>query len=279
MRAQLAVIGDECGFTWEEQIANTAALGLQGIEIRSVGGRSLGEHSRREVDAMVRSLDRTGLAVVALDSPVGAAAIGDTTLADDLAMMERWLEFACLFGAPSVRVMSYGPGESDERAWYAEVTRRLLALRDMAGRYGLRLVHENCVGWGGRDPESARQLMQDVGGEQLAFLMDTGNGVWYGYDSLAMAEAVLPYIRHLHVKDAYTHEGVAVPCLPGRGRGRVADTLALVMGRYPDLTLSLEPHLLVQPHLGIRCEDGAALKKSVAECLESLTDLTEEVLL
>lgn len=278
MSARLAVIGDECGFTWAEQIANAEALGLHGIEIRAVGGRSLGDHSLQEIAAMLRSLDRTGLAVVALDSPVGAGSLGDTTLAEDLTTMESWLELACLFGAPSVRVMSYHPGPLGEKAWPAEAARRLLALRDLAGRYGVLLVHENCVGWGGRDPESARQFMRDVSGEHLAYLLDTGNGVWYGYDSVAMAEAVLPYVRHLHVKDAYTHEGAAVPCLPGRGQGRVADTLALVLERYPDLTLSLEPHLLVQPHLGIQCDDGAALKSSVAECLDSLTALAGEVL-
>lgn len=62
-----------------------------------------------------------------------------------------------------------------------------------------------------------------------------------------------------------------MPCLPGEGRARVADTLALVLSEYPEMTLSLEPHLLVQPHLGIQCEDGEALYKSVAACIEGLT--------
>ena len=59
------------------------------------------------------------------------------------------------------------------------------------------------------------------------------------------------------------------------GSGRVADTLAVVLDAYPEMTLSLEPHLLVQPHLGIRCEDARALRDSVASCVRSLEDLLE----
>ncbi|WP_329098469.1 sugar phosphate isomerase/epimerase family protein [Streptomyces sp. NBC_01439] len=270
-RDRLSVIGDECGFTWEQQIANTEALGLKSIELRSVAGRSLGAYAWPETEDMARSLADAGLSVVALDSPVGAGSIAATTLEEDLATAERWLELACLFGTPSVRVMSYGRAELTDEAWQAESVRRLLALRDLAKAYDRRLLHENCVGWGGRDAASAELFMREAGDEHLAFLMDTGNGVWYGYDSVEMAGAVLPYVRHVHIKDARLREGEAVPCLPGEGRARVADTLALVLSEYPEMTLSLEPHLLVQPHLGIQCEDGEALYKSVAACIEGLT--------
>ena len=274
-RERLAVIGDECGFTWPEQVANARDLGLNSIELRSVGGRSLGELPQGEVDALAKAIADTGLAVVALDSPVGAGRITDTTLEEDLATAERWLELAGRLGAPSVRVMSYAQGELPAQAWHAETVRRLLALRELAARHGSRFLHENCVGWGGRDAESARLLMDEVGDEHLAFLMDTGNGVWYGYDSVDMAEAALPHVRHVHIKDAHPRESGAEPCLPGMGSGRVADTLAVVLGAYPDMPLSLEPHLLVQPHLGIRCEDAEALRQSVGACIRSLEHLME----
>ncbi|MEU5365731.1 sugar phosphate isomerase/epimerase family protein [Streptomyces sp. NPDC005925] len=274
-RERLAVIGDECGFTWQDQVATVQALEMRSIELRHVGGRSLGETGQDEVDALGRALVDAGVGVVALDSPVGAGRITDTTLAEDLATAERWLELAGRLGAPSVRVMSYGQGDLEPEAWHAETVRRLLALRELAARHGRRFLHENCVGWGGRDAESARRLMAEVGDEHLAFLMDTGNGVWYGYDSVAMTEAVLPYVRHVHIKDAHPRPDGAEPCLPGLGSGRVADSLALVLDAHPDMTLSLEPHLLVQPHLGITCRDAGALRHSVAACVRSLADLLD----
>ncbi len=271
---RLGVIGDECGFTFQEQISNAEALGLAGIEFRSIAGRSLGEYSWRDIDAMAGSLQNSDLDVVALDSPIGTGRLGDTTLEDDVAKTELWLEMACRLGAPSVRVMSYVRGEADDVAWHDEVVRRLLALRELAARYDRVLLHENCAGWGGRDAESARRLMDEVGGEHLGFLMDTGNGVWYGYDTVEMAEAILPFIRHVHIKDARLQEGdhvaTAVPCLPGMGVGRVRDTLAVVLDAYPDMTMSFEPHLLVQPHLGIQCDDGEALKAAVGACMDNL---------
>lgn len=274
-RDRLTVIGDECGFTWQDQIATVRALGMRSIELRHVGGRSLGALGRDEVDALGKALGDAGVGVVALDSPVGAGRITDTTLDEDLATVEHWLELAGRLDAPSVRVMSYAQGGLEPGAWHDETVRRLLALRELAACHGRRLLHENCVGWGGRDAESARRLMAEVGDEHLAFLMDTGNGVWYGYDSVAMAEAVLPYVRHVHIKDAHPRPDGAEPCLPGLGSGRVADSLALVLDAYPGMTLSLEPHLLVQPHLGIRCEDARALRDSVAACVRSLEDLMD----
>jgi sugar phosphate isomerase/epimerase len=276
-RDRLAVIGDECGHTWQEQVANARSLGLSGIELRSVAARSLGELPQAEIDAMARGIADAGLRVVALDSPVAAGRIDATTLDEDLATAERWLELACRFDTPSVRVMSYAQGALPQDEWHAETVRRLLALSELAARYGRRLLHENCVGWGGRDSASARRLMDEAGGEHLGFLMDTGNGVWYGYDSVDMAEAVLPHIRHVHIKDAEPRRDGAEPCLPGRGSGRVADTLATVLRAWPDMTLSLEPHLLVQPHLGITCEDGEALRESVAACVRSLETLLDTV--
>jgi L-ribulose-5-phosphate 3-epimerase len=248
----LAGIGDEAAPDLPGQLAALAAAGLGAIELRTVDGVALADLDDTGFAAVAAALSDVG--VVCLDSRIGNWARPVTTPFEaDLAELAVLARRCATLGCRFVRVMSYPNAGLPEREWRRRVVARLCVLVEHADRAGVVLLHENCAGWAGDSAERTLDLLDAVPG--LGVLFDTGNGVAHGYDGYAMLTALAGHVTHVHVKDAVPGPRYT---LPGTGDARVADCLRVLVDNGYRGALSLEPHLGVLPHDGMRHTPGAA---------------------
>ncbi|WP_369200349.1 sugar phosphate isomerase/epimerase family protein [Streptomyces sp. PU-14G] len=255
-----AGIGDEAAPDLEGQIAAIRELGWRRIELRTVERTALGDLAPRAVRALAHRLRSADLQVICLASRIGNWARPVTTpFETDLAELETLLDQCAVLDCRFVRVMSYPNDGLAEGEWAREVIDRLGRLARRAETAGVTLLHENCAGWAGEDAARVLRLLRETDSPALRLLFDTGNGVPYGYDAGALLRQILPYVEHVHIKDARTTpQGSTDYVLPGDGEARVADCLrTLLEGGYRG-AFSLEPHLSAQPHAGVSADASAA---------------------
>lgn len=251
--ARLGGIGDEAAPDLAGQIAVLTELGWGGLELRSVDGVPVGELAAD--DAAVATLAATvrarGLTVPCVDSRIGnwAGTIA-SPFADDLAELDAVARVAREVGARYVRVMSYPTDGRPEPEWAAEVLLRFRALTDRAAELDVVLVHENCSGWAGTSAANARTLLEAVDSPHLRAVFDVGNPVAHGYDGLAYLAEVLPWVVHVHVKDAVADGEDVRFVAPGTGQARVSECLDLLEKAGYSGMFSAEPHVAVLPHTG-----------------------------
>ncbi|HEU5129224.1 MAG TPA: sugar phosphate isomerase/epimerase family protein [Glycomyces sp.] len=272
--ARVCGIGDEAAASLTGQIAVHRDLGLTGLEVRTVGGKGLHELTEAEFAAAAAELDASGLAVPAVDTPIGSWAV---TVGSDFAAECRILATAAArslaLGCDRLRVMSYPGDGRDEADWRREALRRVRELTVRAADSGVTLLHENCQGWGGRSARHTLELLEAAPGLRLVF--DIGNGLAYGYEATAFLAAVIDHVDHVHVKDGETVGGEAVFGPPGDGEVDLHGCLDLLDRAGYDGWLSLEPHVAHIPHLRA---SGAPedLERGYRACALAFLDLLAE---
>jgi sugar phosphate isomerase/epimerase len=270
---RLAGIGDEAGTSLAEQIEAHRRLGWSEIELRNVDGVALADLTDAAFDHLVEELDQAGLRVVCVDSRIANWArpiTGDFGI--DIDELEQLGKRCAALGTRYVRVMSYPNDGLEDTEWGARARLRLGLLAAQAESVGLVLVHENCAGWAGTDAAKARRLVTEVNSPALRLLFDIGNGIAYGYKAYDMLSVLLPWVEHVHVKDARPVDGEAVYTLPGEGDCRVADCMQLLLDNGYTGTWTIEPHIQVRPHEGLSevGEDGLAAYVEYGRALERL---------
>ncbi|MGN7456997.1 sugar phosphate isomerase/epimerase family protein [Paenibacillus pasadenensis] len=249
----LSGIGDEASSSLEEQARVHAELGWTELELRSADGAAFADWDDALTGKARRLLSGAGLKASIADSRIGNwERTISTPYERELEELERCAERLLRLGGWGLRVMSWPNDGLSESDWEKSVLERMDRLAEQAGRCGVTLLHENCAGWAGCDPERALRLVETVGRPSLRLLVDTGNGIAYRYSAPDYLRRALPYVEHVHVKDGRLENGKAMYTLPGRGDAGVAECLGLLLDAGYTGLLAIEPHLHVVPHLGER---------------------------
>lgn len=258
-RDRVTGLPDEAASDLSRQLAVHRELRWDTMELRSVGGQAVGALGTDELDRLAGRLQDAGVTVPAIASRIGNWASDiDNAFEPDLHEFERLAAFGARVGTRMIRVMSYGNVAATDDAWRDEVVRRLRLLAARASAAGLKIVHENCAGWGGRSVAHMIALAEAIQGPGFGVLFDIGNGPSHGYDSLEMLRAVLPHVAHVHVKDArLSDDGQASFTMPGEGDCEVAACIDLLERSGYGGLYAIEPHLRLIPHLGISNLDGS----------------------
>lgn len=274
---RLTGIGDEASADLEGQIAAVRALGWSALELRTVNGTAMADLAPAAFRGLVGRLRDARVDVVCLASRIGNWARPVTgSFGDDLAELETLAQQCAALRCPYVRIMSYPNDGLTEAEWARRVLDRMSRLTRLAEQAGITLVHENCAGWASDRADRMVRLVEDTGSPALRLLFDTGNGVPHGYDACELLKKVLPYVAHVHVKDAVRAGGETVYTLPGEGRAGVAACLRLLRESGYSGWLSLEPHLAVRPHEGLRAQgDASSLFVRAGQRLRRLLDEDE----
>lgn len=244
-----AGIGDEAAADVAGQVAAVTALGWPGIELRTVAGIPLAALSPRGFTELADAVSAAGLRVVCVDSGIGnwsrpATGPFDDDLAELSVLARRCVTLGCRF----VRIMSWPNDGLADEDWRRTVLARTRRLAGQAEQAGLTLLHENCAGWAGVSADRALELLDSVDSPALRLLFDVGNGIEYRYRALDLLRDLVPYVAHVHVKDAVRTPGGVRYTLPGRGDCEVADCLRLLAAGGYRGALSIEPHLATRPH-------------------------------
>lgn len=236
----LSAFADEYSDSFEEQLQGLNKLGISHIEIRHVNKKNISKLTKEEVLEVKELLDRYGIKVSAIGSPLGKIKL-DGDMDAHIETAKRVFEYANILGAKFVRMFSfYAPTGKDITDMKDEVFSALTRMLDAAREYGVILCHENEAKIYGDIPARCRELLDTF--PDLMCVFDMGNYVLEGVDPYPEAYRLQKdRIAYFHIKDALA-AGAIVP--PGCGEAKIAQILA-EHKEYADsdFFVSLEPHL------------------------------------
>ena len=243
----LSAFADEISPNPDEQIAVLQQCGIRHIELRSIHKTNVLDLNDLQVSEFKSLLDKHGFKLSAIGSPIGKVPI-DEPFPPHLKRLQRAFDLAKLFGTPNIRIFSYylpqNGGEWDD--YRREVLDRMWDKARLAGKHGVRLIHENEHRIFGDSPERVRDLMETVveqlDGPSFAAVYDPANYVFCGYDPWEGWQQTKEWTVHFHIKD--WSAGEKHGCLAGTGQGRIADVMSDAVAMNYDGFATLEPHLL-----------------------------------
>lgn len=236
----LSAFADEYANSFEEQLSGLCKLGISHIEIRHVDKKNISKLTKDEVLEAKRLLDKYGIKVSAIGSPLGKIKL-DGDLDGHFETAKRVFEYANILGAKYVRMFSfYAPAGKSIVDMKNEVFSALERMISLAKEYGVILCHENEAKIYGDIPARCRELLDAF--PDLMCVYDMGNYVLEGVDPYPEVYRLQKErIAYFHIKDALS-AGAIVP--PGCGEAKIAEILAEhKRAAGGDFFVSLEPHL------------------------------------
>lgn len=236
----LSAFADEYADSFEEQLSGLCKLGISHIEIRHVDKKNISKLTKDEVLEAKRLLDKYGIKVSAIGSPLGKIKL-DGDLDGHFETAKRVFEYANILGAKYVRMFSfYAPAGKSIVDMKNEVFSALERMIALAKEYGVILCHENEAKIYGDIPARCRELLDAF--PDLMCVFDMGNYVLEGVDPYPEAYLLQKErIAYFHIKDALS-AGAIVP--PGCGEAKIAEILSEhKRAADSDFFVSLEPHL------------------------------------
>ncbi|MFC8921236.1 sugar phosphate isomerase/epimerase family protein [Cellulosimicrobium sp. NPDC057127] len=238
----LSGFADEISPDLATQCEVAAGLGLRYVEVRSAWEINVLDLDDDQLGRAARLLDRHGLRVSSIGSPIGKISVEDD-FAPHLARMRHAADVARRLGAPYVRIFSFWvPEGAAPEAHRDVVLRRMAALADVARSAGVVLLHENEKGIYGDTPGRCLDLVESVGSPHLRLAWDAANFVQVGVRPFTDGYRLLrPHLEYVQIKDATAATGEVVPA--GRGDGEVVETVRALRADGFDGFFSLEPHL------------------------------------
>lgn len=237
----LSAFADEYCDSFAGQLEFLGREGIGYIEIRGVNGKNISTLSDDEVKQCKSELDKAGIKVSSMGSPLGKYPIEDDINAH-LDTAKRVFEFANIFGTKLCRVFSfYMPKDKNPEDYKEKVYENLEKLISLSEEYGVSLCHENEWGIYGQSPEKCLELIKHFDG-RFHTVFDMGNYVLDGYKPWKENyENIKNSIKYFHVKDALA-AGAIVPA--GCGEANIKEILSdFASTSKEDFFVSIEPHL------------------------------------
>src|SRR5690349_13803610 len=177
----LTGIGDEAGNTLSAQIAAARELGWRHLEMRGVEVPGFAKANFHDIpdkafELAVAQLQEAGIGVYCFGSTImnWAKKIADP-FENTLQEVRRCIPRMQRLGTRFVRIMSFKPGDADERT-PAEVFERVREVTRMFCDAGLVPVHENCMNHSAMSWKHTLELLEKAPGLRLVF--DTANPVF-----------------------------------------------------------------------------------------------------
>jgi L-ribulose-5-phosphate 3-epimerase len=281
MTIPIGAITDEFSLDIDTALDAMAQVGMTVAELRLIGDRNIIDLSDDEVARIRERVERRGMRVLGIASPVLKCVLPDApplderfqqdvfgsayTIADQPRLAKRALEIAEKAGAQIIRVFSYWRTTAPERC-QDRIVAALRELADRAAERGLTIGLENEHACNVATGAEAGRVLAAIDHPALKAIWDPANAFILGETPFPGGYASLPASRvaHVHAKDCVM-DGLK-PVWGPLGemdvdwRGQIA---ALRRDGYPG-AISLETHW--------RGPDGDRLKASVI-CGRNLRDL------
>ena len=269
----LSGFADEISPDLDVQLNVLDKLRIRYLELRGVWDKGVLTLSDAEVDTIKAEMDRRGIGVSAIGSPIGKIKIDDP-FEPHLADFRRAVDLAELFGAPYIRMFSFFVPEGEADHYRPQVMERLCALLESVQGHNVTLLHENERHIYGDIPRRCRDIVDTMASPQMRITFDPANFVQCGVHPFGEAYGLLEdHVEYLHVKDSIMADKSVVPA--GLGDGQIQDLLAATVARgfggdQADIFVSLEPHL--QSGGPFRGFSGPDLFETAAKALRGLME-------
>ncbi len=235
---RIYAFADEASANIDKQIVAMKENGLQGLEIRNVDGINVADITEEKAIKVKEKMDKAGLKVWSIGSPIGKIEIENAN--DHKEKFKNVLKVAKILGAENIRLFSYHlPKDSNPEDYTAEVIANLKELVELAKNSGITICHENEKGIYGDTAERCLAIHKAI--PEVKAIFDPANYIQCGVDTKKAWEIIKPYVKYLHIKDAFA-DGNVVPA--GKGIGN----LPLILEEYKQMggdAVTLEPHLTV----------------------------------
>lgn len=237
----LSAFADEAGSSLADQIAALKRNEISYIEPRNINGKPILTLTDDELKEVKSELDKNGIRVNSLGSPIGKYPINED-FEIHLKDFMRALEVCKLLGTDKMRMFSFFVEQSELAHSRNEVIRRLTIMTEIAKEHGILLCHENESAIYGQNPEEMRDIMTSVPG--IYGIFDPANYRMNNQDVIDGINATLINLAYLHIKDAIYSSQLIVPA--GDGEGKIAEILDIVNSATDKTVyLTLEPHLFL----------------------------------
>jgi len=237
----LSGFADEISDDLQVQLDTLEKLGIKFLELRGVWGKNVLELTDEEAEAIKKELDKRGMGVSAIGSPIGKIQIDDP-FEPHLEAFRRAIQLAEFFGSKYIRMFSFFVPEGQADAYREQVMERLRAFLEVVEGHPIVLLHENERHIYGDIPRRCRDIFETLPSPQLRMTFDPANFVMCGVRPFTEAYPLLQdYIEYLHIKDGLMKEKRVVPA--GQGDGEVRELLAALQKKGFEGFASLEPHL------------------------------------
>jgi len=239
----LSGFADEISSDLTVQLNVLQELDIGYLELRGVWGKNVLELDDQQVGTVKSELERRGIRVSAIGSPIGKIKI-DAPFEPHLEDFRRAMDLAERFDCRYIRMFSFFVPEGAADDYRPQVMERLGALLAEAKGRPITLLHENERHIYGDIPRRCRDIFETLASPQLRMTFDPANFVMCGVCPFTEGYNLLQdYIEYVHIKDAIMAEKRVVAA--GEGDGQIRQLLQALKGGGYDGFLSLEPHLVV----------------------------------
>ena len=199
---QLSVITDEIDARLGRALDVCAELGIRAVELRTVDGIQIVDHTPAALHALRAELDSRGFQVCAIASPFLKCDRGDDPDEQER-VHERALEAASILSAPVVRAFAYWR-EPDPSAALPELGSALRRAAARASDAGVTLALENEHECNVATSDEARAALAAAGSPDLRLIWDPGNAAMLdpvSFSGLGGLETIDDRVAHVHLKD------------------------------------------------------------------------------
>lgn len=237
----LSGFADEISPDLNVQLDALEELGIEYLELRGVWGKGVLDLTDDEIAKLKSEMDKRGIRVSAIGSPIGKIKINDP-MGPHLKAFDRAMYLAEFFETPYIRMFSFFVPEGEADAYRSQVMERLQALLDRAKGRPVVLLHENESHIYGDIPRRCLDILETLDSPQLRMTFDPANFVMNDVKPFDEAWPLLrDYVVYMHIKDGVMAEKRVVPA--GKGDGQVPEILGALHARGYEGFTSLEPHL------------------------------------
>jgi L-ribulose-5-phosphate 3-epimerase len=233
-RFRTGAITDEFSSDLSVAAAAMHELGMQGAELRVVGGKNIMDLDDGEIAVAMDILRRNKLEVISIASPLLKCTLPDApevdsrfqqdsfnakhTFEDQHRLAERAFEIAKRTGAKIVRVFSYWRVVKPE-AVFERVVDALQELSDKAGKHGLIIGIENEHACNIATAQETARVLAAVDHENMQVVWDPANAYVSGEKPFPSGYRLLETgrIAHVHAKDCTLEGHKPIWCPLGEG--------------------------------------------------------------
>ena len=240
--AKISGFSDEIDAAVDTQFEVLGRLNMKYFEVRGVDGKNISELSDEEVQQLKEKMDRHGIKVSSIGSPIGKVKL-DAPFEEHFELFKKVVKIAKALDSRYIRMFSFyhDGGEIWTEEERAEVLARLGRMIDYAREQDVVLLHENEKDIYGDTADRCADLMKELYCENFRAVFDPANFVQCKQDTKYAYEILKDYIEYMHIKDARYEDNKVVPA--GVGDGQVPYILKELFDHGYDGFVSLEPHL------------------------------------